>query len=187
MRKLSNWFYKVSTGWVALFGLVVFLLFTAFVLPAQAEEADAINLDVGSPDTSFFYSAEQLYEIAEAYGLEGRLAYIRARFTFDLIWPLVYTFFLTTAISWTFKSVFSGENPLMLANLAPFWGMIFDFAENVSTSLVVYIYPARLDIVALIAPFFTAIKWVLVGGSFVFLLIGILGKVWQAVQKKLNK
>jgi len=103
MKKISEWINKISSGWVALACLVIFLLFTALVLPSQAAGAEAYSGNIGSPDTSFYYSSEALYEFAEAYGSQGRSTYIRARLTFDVVWPLVYLAFLGTAISWIFQ------------------------------------------------------------------------------------
>ena len=186
MKQFSNWLYKVSTGWVALAGLIVFLLFTALVLPAQAAGADEISGDAGSPDMSFFYSPQELYKMAEAYGEDGREAYIEARFTFDLIWPLVYALFLSTAISWTFALIFPGESRWRWGNITPILGMAFDYAENITTSLVMYRYPATSDFLAIFAPVFTAIKWIFVGGSFILVLIGLAGAIWQTIRKRIG-
>jgi len=186
LRKLSRWLYRVSTSWVALAGLIVFLVFTGLVLPAQSAGAEEISGDAGSPDMSFFYSPQELYEMAEAYGESGRTAYIRVRFTFDLIWPLVYTLFLSTAISWIFLRTFSPESSWW-ANLAPIFGMTFDYAENISTSLVMYLYPAQTYFLTTVAPLFTAIKWIFVGGSFILLLIGFIVLVWHSIRKRLVK
>jgi len=100
----------VSTGWVALAALVIFLLFTALVLPQQATKAAQKTGSADSPDTSFFYAPDDLYRMAEAYGESGRQAYIRARFTFDLAWPLVYTLFLATAMSWALGRAFAPDS-----------------------------------------------------------------------------
>lgn len=64
--------------------------------------------------------------MAEAYGESGRQAYIRARFTFDLVWPLVYTLFLATAISWVLGRAFALDSCWQRANLAPLLNAIFD-------------------------------------------------------------
>ncbi|NIV29382.1 MAG: hypothetical protein GWN58_07700, partial [Anaerolineae bacterium] len=101
-QRISDWLRRASTGWVALSALLIFLLFSALVLPQQATKAEEETGSSDSPDTSFFYSPSDLYRMAESYGEQGRQAYIRARFTFDLVWPLVYTFFLTTSIGWVF-------------------------------------------------------------------------------------
>ena len=91
MQKLSSTFYKISTWKIVLLTLIIFVAFTALVLPGQSAEADKFGEDVGSVDTSMYYTPDNLFEIAEAYGEAGRTAYIRARWTFDVLWPLVYT------------------------------------------------------------------------------------------------
>ena len=172
-NKTSDWLFKVSSGWLALVGVLIFLLFTALVLPAQSSSDDAFNADVGSPDLSFYYSADDLYQMAEAYGEAGRTEYIRVRFTFDLLWPLVYTFFLTTSISWVYGRAFPGEHKVRRVNIIPLLGMLFDYLENITTSTVIWRYPSQTPVLASLAGVFTMIKWVLVGGSFLILLVGI--------------
>lgn len=186
MKRFSSWLYKVSTGWVALLGFVVFLIFMVFVLPAQAAGADTFSGETGSPDMSFFYSPQELYKMAEAYGEGGRQAYIQARFTFDLIWPLAYTFFFGTAISWTFAVVFPPDSRWRWANLVPFGALVFDYLENLSTSLVMYRYPATGGVMAFFAPIFTVLKWILVGGSFVLLVFGFAVMIWQFVGNRVD-
>jgi hypothetical protein len=182
-RQLSGWLSKVSTGWVALAALVGFLLFTALVLPNQAARSEAETGDVGSPDMSLFYSPERLYQLADAYGAEGRQAYIRARFTFDVIWPLVYVVFLSTAISWVYGKAFEAGSWWQRMNLAPVLGALFDYVENLSTSLVMWRYPDRTAVVDVLAPVFTLVKWILVGGSFGLLLIGVAVGAWRWLQR----
>ena len=177
MKKLSLWFYQTSTGWVALAGLVIFILFTALVLPRQA--AQSPGEDVGTPDLSFFYTPQDLYEMAEAYGEAGRAEYIRVRFTFDVIWPLVYTFFLVTSISWLYARAFASGSRWRWANLAPVMAALLDFGENLSTSWVMFRYPTTAPVVAALAPFFTASKWMLVSGSLVLLVMGIVAALWR--------
>jgi hypothetical protein len=184
LKRLSSWLYKISTGWVALAGLILFLLFIGLVMPTQAAGAELINGEIGSPDLSFCYTPGKLYEMAEAYGRYGRVAYIQARFSFDLIWPLVYTLFLSTAISWLLNHVTISESRWHWANLVPPLGMAFDYAENISTSLVMYRYPRSTNILAAIAPIFTTIKWILVAGSFVLLFAGIISLIWQSFRKR---
>lgn len=187
LKRLSGRLYYISTGWVALAGLIIFLLFTAFILPTQAASANPISENVGSPDMSIFYTRGDLYKMADAYGEQGRAVYIRARFTFDFIWPLVYTLFLSTAVSWTYKRAFISESRWRWLNLVPILGMAFDYAENISTSLVMCRYPASTDILAALAPVFTAVKWLLVAGSFILLTIGIIAVIRQFFKKRLGE
>ena len=181
LSKVSGGLYRISSGWAALAALVVFLLFTALVLPRQSTQA--ASAEAGSPDTSLWYTPDELYRMAEAYGAQGRRAYIRARFTFDLVWPLVYGAFLGTAISWLYARAFArafasafatGKSPWLLANLAPVLGVLLDYLENLATSLVMLRYPNRTPVIDILAPVLTLVKWVFVGGSFVLLVVGLL-------------
>ncbi len=178
-KRLSDWIHRVSNGWVALSALIIFLLFTALVLPGQAARAETDTGDAGSPDMSFYYTTDELYRMAEAYGKDGRNAYVRARFTFDLIWPLVYTAFLCAGISWVNRRAFGPDSPWQRANLAPVLGALFDYLENVSTSLVMIRYPGETPVVDILAAVFTMVKWVFVNGSFVLLLVGVVVAVWR--------
>jgi hypothetical protein len=182
--RISTGMQRISRGWVALIALVIFLLFTALVLPAQSSQAEADSGGAGSPDTSLFYSPQELYRLAEAYGPQGRAAYVRARFTFDLIWPIVYAFFLTTAISWVYGRAFAPDSWLQRANLVPLLGLLFDYLENISTSLVMLRYPDLTPVAAWLAPLFTLLKWTFVGGSFVVLLVGLAAGLWRWIQRR---
>jgi len=187
MKKFSDSLHKISTGWVTVSALFIFVLFTALVLPKQAQKADASSdSELGSPDLSFFYTPSDLYKMAESYGEAGRSDYIRARFTFDLVWPLVYTAFLVTSISWLFRKGFHHQSRWQLSNLIPVLGMILDFLENISTSLVMYKYPERTFVVDFLAPWFTAAKWILVSGSFLLLVFGATAALWEWIRGKNN-
>ncbi len=186
-KQVSDWIHRVSNGWVALSTLVIFLLFTALVLPGQSSSAEAEGDDAGSPDLSFYYTADDLYRMAETYGEEGRKAYVRARFTFDVIWPLVYTMFLSTTISWVYLRAFIPGSLWRRANLVPVLGALLDFLENGATSLVMIRYPRPTAGVDMLAGIFTMGKWVLVIGSFVLLIVGIVVGLWQWLRRRGNK
>lgn len=171
MKKFSNWLYKLSAGWVALAALLGFVLFTALVLPGQAQQAEAYSSEAGSPDTSLFYTADQLYSFAESYGAQGRQAYIRARLSFDVVWPLVYTVFLVTSISWLSQKIKPNKPWVGCLNLVPIFALLFDFLENASTVIVMLRYPSKTAVLASLAGALTAAKWGLVGGSFLILFI----------------
>jgi hypothetical protein len=184
LKQISHWLRRISTTGVALSGLAIFLLFSALVLPGQSASAGTYSESVGSPDTSLLYSRDDLYDMAEAYGAEGRAAYVRARFTFDVIWPLVYAFFLTTAISWVFGRAFAAHSRWQWANLAPLLAAVLDTLENVSASVVMLRYPDRTAVLDTLAPAFTLAKWVFVGGSFGLLLAGIVVGIGRWVGRR---
>ena len=149
MRKLSAWIHRISNWKISLITLVIFIAFTALVLPGQSAQADQFGEEVGSVDTSMYYSPSELFEIAEAYGEEGRAAYIRARWTFDVIWPLVYTAFLATVTSVLVRRAFLERSGWQLLNLVPLLAMLFDFLENTAASGVMALIPTEIDLARL--------------------------------------
>lgn len=183
MRKLSDALLRFSTTPVTLTGLIVFVLFTLLVLPRQATQVDATAAGAGSPDLSFFYAPADLYAWAEAYGPAGRAAYVQARATFDVIWPLLYTFFLVTALGWLVRR--AGLTGIWRrAPLLPLAAALFDFLENAATSLTMLRYPAHTPFVDWLAPLFTAVKWTLVGACFLLLLGALIAAVRAGLQSR---
>ncbi len=178
-QRLSAWLIRVSRGWVALAGLLIFLVFTPLVLPDQAARFEAVAGPGPSPDQSFFYTPTDLYRMAEAFGPAGHAAYVHARWTFDVVWPLVYTICLVTAISWLAGKAFRRGSRGRLLNLIPVAGMLLDFAENICASLVIPRYPARTPGADFLATVFTPLKWIFVAGSFVVLLVAAIAAVRQ--------
>jgi hypothetical protein len=182
MKEISDWINKISSGWVALICLAIFLLFSALILPNQAEAADVYSGDIGSPDMSFYYSANDLYQFADAYGKQGRSDYVRARLTFDVVFPLVYLAFLTTAIAWATQKTGKEGRFLQRLNLLPVFGLLFDYLENGATSIVMARYPETTPLLPTLAGIFTIIKWILIGGSFAILALVLVLIFWKWIQ-----
>ena len=68
--------------------------------------------------------------------------------------------------------------------LVPLGGMLFDFLENIAASGVMAAYPGKLTWLAWLASVFTPVKWLLVGGSFVVLLVGLIAWGVKAYKNK---
>lgn len=185
LKKISIKLYQFSSGFLTLLGLLIFAAFVAFVLPQQAERAESVSQGAGSPDMSYFYSSADLYKMAEAYGATGRAAYVYARFTFDLVFPLTYLFFLATSISWLMLRIVPDANSRWrLLNLFPVFGALFDYLENISASVVMLNYPNHTPVVDMLAPVFTLVKWFFVNGSFVILIPALLIAIWKWVRSR---
>ena len=168
--RFSERLIRFSKGWLALAALAIFLAFTALVLPGQAAGSAERTGGARQPDISLFYTPAELYGMAKAFGPDGRQAYIQARVTFDVAWPLVYGFFLVTAIGWLAGRAFQPGSPWRLLTLAPVLGVLFDYLENLATSLVMARYPAQTPVVDLLAGPLTLVKWLFVGGNFMVLV-----------------
>lgn len=184
LTKLSNWLLKISPGPLTLACLVLFLIFSALVLPDQAAKAEVYSGDIGSPDTSLYYTAGDLYRMAEAYSPQGRAAYVRARYTFDVVWPLVYLAFLATAISWLVKKAGLDWSTWGRLNLLPLAGVIFDFLENGSAAIVMARYPQPTVVLDHLAGVFTLLKWGFIAASFAVVIIMGVFFLWRLLLKK---
>jgi len=130
VKRLSERLISLSKGWVALVAVVVFLLFSALVLPGQSAQSRARLGGAAQPDTSLIYSADDLYRMAEAFGPAGRQAYIEARLTFDVYLAPRLRLFLITTISWLANWAFRPGSSWRLVNLVPVLGIALDFLET---------------------------------------------------------
>ena len=170
-------------GWMAVGTMLLFVLFTAMVLPAQAEAGAFYTDSYAAPDTSLWYSPGDLYAAAEAWGRDGRAAYVQARVTFDVIWPLVYGTFLLTTLAWVWARATAAGSRWRGVALLPVVTVMLDYAENVCTATVMARYPARTPVLAELASLFTAGKWLTLSASFLLLGIGViiaLAARWRA-------
>ena len=172
MKKLS---------WYHLFiPFLGFLGFIIFVLPKEAEMNAALGLDQ-SPDTSIFYTKDQLYQLAESYGEEGRAFYVNQRYTFDLIWPLAYGLFLVTAIAYGSQKI---KKPLFRqAYWLPVGAVFIDYLENTMTAIVMHRYPKETIILSDLAGIVTALKWLTLTLAFVTLVVMIIIAIYQKLSK----
>ena len=158
-------------------------LFMIFVLPGQAEVSQKYSGI--SPDTTFFYQPKKLISAAESYGSEGRQSYIKNRWTFDLVFPLVYVSFLATGISWYLREQIN--KPIYQLNLLPLFGGVFDYLENTATTVVMALYPKISYLAAYLASGFTLIKWLLVYVSFGVYFAALFAYLISLVKTKVNK
>jgi len=159
---------------MAMGAVVLFALFTAMVLPAQAEAGAFYTVRYAAPDTSVWYFPDDLYAAAEAWGRDGRATYVHARVTFDVIWPMVYGTLLMTTLAWVWaRGTASGSRWRGVA-LIPVVAVALDYAENICTATVMARYPARTPVLAELAPLFTAGKWLTLSASFMLLGIGVI-------------
>jgi hypothetical protein len=180
MGNILDRIHHFSKGWVVLTSILVMTIFMIVVLPIQGQKSQEELGTSTSPDTSFFYTPDQLFKIAADYGKAGRQAYIRARWTFDLIYPLVYGFFLTTGISWFYSYITPRKQNWQYLILLPVLGVGFDYLENITTSLVMAIYPAQITFLAIAASVITLLKWIMIGLAFLVYFSFI---VWALIRR----
>jgi hypothetical protein len=168
---------------IVLLALAIFVVFLLLFAPQQSQNSSPSARNIGSPDTTFFYSAAELADFADSYGEEGRADYIRTRWRFDLVFPLVYTFFLWTAIRWIYSIEKNASRRLQFIALVPLAGALLDYFENTATSYFMFQHPPPIPIVAIFAALFSSLKWLFIFASFGLLFWGIISRLFQSLRK----
>ncbi len=163
MKRIFTYSRKRFVLSIALIFLAVFFLY-----PAMNSFLSQNNVLI-TPDRTFNYTVEDIDMMRQSYGLEGARVYAISRATYDLIWPIIYVFFLVNVFSYLIRGV--NSQPLNWMKLLPFGAFVFDLIENVVCSVYFYTGQVYLSNIAVIS---SIIKWVLLLLLMViFLLLGI--------------
>ena len=175
-----NFMNKLTNKKTLLLSIIVFILFMSIVLPVVSEYT-ASELGSSSPDTSILLSKEELYDIAEEYGESGRNTYITLRFTFDIIWPVVYFMFLAIVTNYFIKEQKSKFKLFALS--LPLMAIIFDYAENIFASIYMLRYPLETNMLVSILPYVSLIKWLFVSLSFLLMMYVVIRYIFIKQKK----
>jgi len=182
MEKCITWLAKPI---VFILGIAIIVLFLMLILPNEAAKAAVYTPEGASFDTSFFYKPAEVYTKAAAYSVEGRAAYIRARWTFDLVFPLAYGIFCLTAVAFGGTRLKLHKKVLHVLILLPFLAVFFDLAENTMVSLVMANYPKEYLFLAFAAAAATLCKWIFVMSAFsLAILLPVLAGIRAIVRKR---
>lgn len=179
MKKLFHFCIDKMPYWLGLCSTLLFAFFIAVILPDQSAQAIANGLSE-SIDTSWFYNAASLYRIAESYGESGRAFYIQQRWTFDLVWPVVYFLFIFSLSSLFYKSIGLSKMNRWILSFSWF-AIFFDYIENTLVTIVMLNYPNPTPLIADFAGTFTSLKWIFLGMSFIVLFLLIILKIVQFI------
>jgi len=147
---------------------IIFIAFVIFALPYFSSLTTEKTNSSFSPDTGFFYSLDQFYENMEIYGSEGRNFYILMRWTFDIVWPLVYFSFFVSSLGYLSLKLKKKQQLLVLS--LPILGVGFDLLENTLATINVAIYPNRVEFLLRLLQVASLFKWIFIGLTFLTLV-----------------
>jgi hypothetical protein len=176
VTRFSDQLVKLATGRNLLLLCLLFLLTTSVIFPLMSSLIDDPAGELEKIDTKLYYSPEDLYEIMEPYGEQGRRVYALSHLTADVLFPLVYAFFFGLLISYLFQRGFPKESWVHRLNLVPFGLLIFDLIENLGVVILLLAYPTRMVGLALLTGLVTSAKWMLAGITVTLPLVG--AAVW---------
>jgi hypothetical protein len=149
MKNIINYIKKPK-----IFKLFVylFLIFIFVLSPGVLILSNILFEENFSPDTSFFYHASEFYQTLSIIGQSGRSYYIIIRWTFDLLYPIVYGVFFTQVL---FKLKVQKNHFLIL----PILMVIFDYIENSLATILVVLFPKEFPMMVYILQGFSFLKW----------------------------
>jgi len=181
MNKIKYIYNKV-TGKQTIVIVVIFLLFTSIVLPYIAGLTTRLIGVSESPDTGFGLTLNDLYFIRSEYGAYGRKVYIIMRYTFDIVWPIVYTSFLVVVFAYLGRNLNLKVGYKIL--YLPLIAVLFDFLENISATIFMAKYPKQADFFGMMTLSSSMIKWGLIGLCFAGVIVLL---VMYIIKKLRNK
>ncbi|MGD9908995.1 MAG: hypothetical protein AB7U79_00150 [Candidatus Izemoplasmatales bacterium] len=134
----------------------LFLIFFFIIAPIFTYLTYVVTGSTISPDTSIFYSVNDLKDIVSIYGSNGAIFYLFSRLTFDLMFPFVYFAFL-----WMLTRKLATKTYQPLIKKILILGVVFDFLENISVSIVLLSHPLASDTLYIVAMIASMTKWIL--------------------------
>lgn len=158
-----------------LMATALFAFFLVLILPSSSQKASAVLGEAKLPDTSLFYSGQEIYQTADTIGEEGRTFYVRQRITYDFIWPLVYAWFLYASLHLIYRRS-SHEILINSIHWLPILGLVFDYVENAFAIMLMLFYPTHLTFVEKWLPIISLIKWSAIATAFILIVTGIV--IW---------
>src|SRR5215203_1330122 len=93
-------------------------------------------------DSNLSYDSDKAYELFEKLTPEGRQMYAWTEITVDVIFPIIYSLFLSLLMIWVFQKSSNYKSQQYLAML-PFIAILFDFCENVLIAIMLFDYQQK--------------------------------------------
>lgn len=141
------------------------------------------DFKVSMLDLLMGYTPEEAYTQIEAYGANGRIAYVIVALTLDILYPVVYSIllsmFLILLLQYGAPKLLGG---LYKYTFIPFVVAIADLLENICVSILILAYPSKLSFLVYISSVFTFIKWTLILIIITALIVGFITYLAQRRQ-----
>ncbi len=181
-RKVKGFLMQMLSNKPLLYLLSIVLLFAAWlyftlqIFPSV--EFPFENEELKILDVRLWYSSEDVFELFRSFGNQGRSIYLYQVAVIDMIYPLVYGFFLFLIIRLlSNRYLFFKQHSVFV--YFPLFAASADILENLNTVLMLYLFPKVIDILCVMGSIFSLSKWLLVVFS---ILMIVFIPVFQAIK-----
>lgn len=184
LQNISNRFYAWAKGWLVLVLLVLDVFFAGLVMPLIGGLMQGGQGGIQPLDLMMFQTPDKLFAMIEKYGESTRIFYRNAELTADIIYPIVYLFFFSLAISWLFQRGFAPTSSMRKLNVVPVGAFIFDLLENLTIVTLLSMFPSQPIALGWLLFLFTSIKWLFAFISIALILIGLVMALKNGFKKQ---
>ena len=184
LEMVKNKLARIANGRILILLFLAALPFLAFVFPYRNTALSIVSgREKPTLDSDVHYDATYAYDLFGSLEKKGRRLYAWSEITADLIFPLIYAFFLSLLIIYIFERT-SFTKPQQFLAMLPFLMLLFDYGENILIAFMLFDYPERHNAIAQVASVFTKLKWSLFGLSFAVILFGLTCLTIQFVERR---
>jgi len=177
-------FEKLATGKMSLIWGIIFISMMVFLRTGFATYAHAGTNGNPMLEMLLIYSPQDIFDLLDAYGPEGRAFYIRTILLFDFIIPLIYSFFFTVCTIWIMKKLSMKSTWKTLAFILGIIQCLSDWIENIFLLIVTANYPNQLKFLVNLASVSTLLKAAL---TIFFLVIIVIGLTFLLLKNAVRK
>lgn len=156
IQKHANW-RTVLVLLVALAALSMLLNVSSVPIGLRSLTAHSAGLMI--VDMRADYAPDDVYELLEALGPQGRRLYATMHLTADAVFPVVYSSFFSFVAAWLLRSLAAPDRPVQRLILLPYVAGLSDLSENVCVLTMNAAFPRRIDALAWVARVLTTIKF----------------------------
>lgn len=159
IKKWGTFLLSQTNLRLVILAVMIVLPFNALAFPLMSERLREVASGLSTLDVTFAYTGPQALDRVDALGAAGRIQYLLIEWTADLLYPLAYTFLFSVLIGLSLRILKTGPAWQRWVYW-PLIGMLVDYGENISVSLLMGAYPARPLALAWGAAAFSLLKWV---------------------------
>ncbi|MVM40166.1 hypothetical protein GO730_25265 [Spirosoma sp. HMF3257] len=173
LTALSSFFYRTASWKTLLLGIVLYIPFPAYLFKNLEAQMNALaGKKIGPIDLLVGYDPARISQMVADYGSEGRAIYAQGELTYDLAYPVIYTFLFCVILSLVFRN--RSYAPFQLVNIVPvgIWG--FDLLENACIVYLLKSYPESSPSITSLCSVLTNAKWAVTAvvlGLFIYGLV----------------
>ena len=147
-----------------------FLFFNIIVFPVLGNRIDPAG-EYNMLDLFFGYSMGEAFSLLEGIGEGGRAAHLYATAFADMIYPFIYSIFLSLLLAQMIKKILSTGSYYSYFVIFPFFIMVFDFIENSAIITMILSFPDITETMAEVGSIAGIAKWCSTGLVIILVII----------------